>query len=121
MLCRRAFNSFFLIIGANSIRASAIFFKHVSFEISPVGKARLKIVDAESFKVVKYQGDGLNNTNFFLWVQLKDISESITGAKITLKADLNPALKMLASKPLNDFLEKLISGMESFKDWNSND
>ena len=88
-----------------------------SFEISPVGKAKLKIVNKEPFSEVKYQGDGLNNTNFYLWVQLKEVTESDTRVKITIKADLNPMLKMMASKPLNDFLEKLISGMESFEAW----
>ena len=89
------------------------------FEISPVGKARIKLVDREEFKVVKYEGDGLNNTNFFLWVQLKELAEDDTRVKITIKADLNPMLKMMAAKPIKEFLEKLISGMESFEDWDA--
>lgn len=88
-----------------------------SFEISPVGKAQLRIVDKEAYSVVKYEGQGLNNTNFFLWVQLKELSETDTRVKITIKAELNPVLKMMASKPLDDFLEKLVSGMENFSDW----
>ena len=88
-----------------------------SFEISPVGKAKLRIIESEPYTQVKYQGDGLNNTNFFLWIQLKEVSESDTMVKITIKAELNPMLKMMATKPLNDFLEKLVSGMENFKDW----
>lgn len=88
-----------------------------SFEISPVGKADLRIIENEPYKLVKFEGNGLNNTNFFLWVQLKEVNEKDTRVKITIKADINPMLKMMATKPLNDFLEKLISGMESFSDW----
>lgn len=87
------------------------------FEVSPVGKTRLKIIDSEEYKYVKFEGDGLNNTSFFLWVQLKEIDTADTRVKITIKADLNPMLKMMAAKPINDFLEKLVSGMESFDGW----
>jgi carbon monoxide dehydrogenase subunit G len=59
----------------------------------------------------------LNDTRFFLWLQLIQAGEKDTRAKLTIEADLNPMLKMMATKPINDFLEKLLSGMESFKDW----
>lgn len=90
-----------------------------SFEVSPVGKANLKIDDSDPYNSVKYGGDGLNNTQFFLWVQLKEVSENNTRVKITLKADLNPMIKMMASGPISDFLEKLVSGMERFEEWNA--
>lgn len=89
-----------------------------SFKVSPVGKANLKIVNSDPYNSVKYGGDGLNNTQFFLWVQLKEVSENDTRVKITLKADINPMIKMMASGPIKDFLEKIISGMETFDQWN---
>lgn len=89
------------------------------FEVSPLGKTRLKIIDSEEYKLVKFEGDGLNNTSFFLWVQLKEIDTLDTRVKITIKADLNPMLKMMAAKPISDFLEKLISGMESYDGWDN--
>ena len=88
-----------------------------SFKVSPVGKAHLKIIDSDPDNFVKYAGDGLNNTQFFLWVQLKEVSENDTRVKITLKADLNPMIKTVASGPIKDFLEKLVSGMETFDQW----
>ena len=36
--------------------------------------------------------------------------------KVSLEADLNPIMKMMAD-PVNKFLEKLIGEMESFRDW----
>jgi carbon monoxide dehydrogenase subunit G len=88
-----------------------------SFSVSPVGEARLRIIYSEPYSEVKYEGNGLNNTNFWLWVQLKQISEKDTRVKITIKADINPMIKMMASGPLNDFLDKLVSGMEKYSDW----
>ena len=37
--------------------------------------------------------------------------------KVTLSADLNPMMKMMASKPIGQFLEMLINEMESFRGW----
>jgi len=88
-----------------------------SFEVSPVGKAGLSIVERDPNKTVKFAGNGLNGTEFFLWLQLKQTGEKETRTRITIKADLNPALKMMATKPINDFLEKIVTGMESFKAW----
>jgi len=88
-----------------------------SFEVSPVGKAKIQIARKDPFDTVKYTGYGLNNTEFYLWIQLKEIEEKDTRVKVTIKADLNPGLKMLASKPINDFLNKLVRGMEEFDDW----
>ncbi len=90
-----------------------------SFEVPPVGKARIKIVRKDPCETVKFAGYGLNNTEFYLWVQLKEISDDDTRVKLTIKADLSPALKMMASKPIKDFLDKLVTGMENFNDWNT--
>ena len=81
------------------------------------GKSRIKIVRKDPHDTVKYAGYGLNNTEFYLWVQLKELKEEDTRVKLTIKADLNPGLKMIASKPIKEFLDKLVSGMEEFEDW----
>jgi hypothetical protein len=39
--------------------------------------------------------------------------------KVMLSADLNPVMKMMVAKPINQFLETLINEMESFRDWRS--
>jgi len=90
---------------------------HCEFEVSPVGKAKIKLIEAEPLSVVKFEGNGLNNTNFYLWVQIKELAENDSRVKITIKADLNPMLRTMASKPIKDFLEKLVSGIENFKEW----
>jgi len=88
-----------------------------SFEVSMVGKSIIKIVRKEPFSTVKYTGYGLNNTEFNFWIQLKEMNENDTRVKLTIKADLNPGLKAIASKPIKEFLNKLVGGMEEFNDW----
>lgn len=90
---------------------------HCEFEVSPVGKAKIKLLESEPYSVVKFEGDGLNNTSFFLWVQIKEVAAGDSRVKITIKADLSPMIRTMASKPILDFLEKLVVGMESFEAW----
>ena len=90
-----------------------------SFEVSPVGKAKISIVRKDPCNTVKYSGYGLNETEFYLWLQLKELEKDDTRVKLTIKADLNPGLKMIAKGPIKQFLDKLVKGMEEFKDWDN--
>lgn len=77
------------------------------FTIDPVGEVGLRIVEKEEFKTIKYTAEGKTPFNFFLWIQLKEVAEDDTRIKLTIKADMNPMIKMVASKPINKFLEVL--------------
>lgn len=88
-----------------------------SFEISPVGEATVKITERIPPTVVKFEGVALQNTKFRLWVQMKESEPSVTRFRIVLKAELNPIYKLLAGKPINDFLERLVSQIEKFDGW----
>ncbi len=77
------------------------------FKVEGIGEAGLKIVDKEPFKTVKYSTDGKVPFNFYLWVQLKQVAEKDTRIKLTIKADLNPMMKMMVSKHVKKFLNML--------------
>lgn len=77
------------------------------FKVDGIGEAGLKIIEKEPFKTVKFSTDGKVPFNFFLWVQLKEIADNDTRIKLTLKADLNPMMKMVVSKPIKKFLNML--------------
>lgn len=80
-----------------------------SFEVSPVGKIEFRIVDREPNKTIKFETTN-SPVPLNLWIQLKQVEEKSTKMKMTLRADLNPFLKPMVSKPLQDALEK-ISGI----------
>jgi carbon monoxide dehydrogenase subunit G len=42
-----------------------------------------------------------------MWIQLKQVAENDTRMKLTLRADLSPFIKPMASKPLQDVLDKI--------------
>ena len=77
------------------------------FKVDGIGDAGLKIVDREPSNTVKYSTDGKVPFNFYLWVQLKQVTESDTRIKLTIKADLNPMMKMMVSKHVTKFLNML--------------
>ncbi len=85
---------------------------HCKFNVSGIGAVSLRIIEKEPFKMIKVTGDGMANQQFFLWIQLKQNAENDTRIKLTIKADLNPMLRMMATKPLQNFLDKLVDAME---------
>ncbi|MCA1757526.1 MAG: hypothetical protein LC649_08725 [Bacteroidales bacterium] len=90
-----------------------------SFVVSPVGKAEMVLAERDENRMVRYDGTGLNGTGFSLWIQLKDGGDRETHFRVTLRAGLNPVIASMAKKPLNDFLEKIVSGIESWSDWDT--
>ncbi|MCG8581962.1 MAG: SRPBCC family protein [Bacteroidales bacterium] len=101
------FDHFGEVIPKDKINNWQSFGDSCRFNIDPVGEVGLRIVEKESPKVIKYTAEGKTPFNFFLWIQLKEMAEDDTRVKLTIKADMNPMIKMMASKPIKKFLEVL--------------
>jgi carbon monoxide dehydrogenase subunit G len=87
-----------------------------SFNVKGVGQFGMKIVEKEPFKLVKVSNSPKVPFDFFLWIQLKDVAENDTRIKITIKAHLNPMLKMVAQKPLQQMVDTIVDQLGySFK------
>lgn len=83
------------------------------FKVNGVGEVGLRIIEKEEFKTIKYSADGKTPFNFFLWIQLKDKAANDCRVKLTIKADLNPMIKMVVSTPIAKFLEVLTGAIAS--------
>ena len=59
----------------------------------------------------------LNKNDFLLSLLIDEKGDNLAEVQISLKADLNPMLKMMASKPIEQFLEMMIVQMENFREW----
>ena len=77
-----------------------------SMEVSPMGKVHFQIVDREPHKTIKF---ATTNSPFplFLWIQLKQTAENVTKMKMTVRAELNPLLKTMVAKPIQEGINKL--------------
>lgn len=77
-----------------------------SFAVDPVGKITFQIVEREPNKTIKFATTN-SPVPLFLWIQLKQIAEMDTRMKITVRADLNPFLKPMVSKPLQEAVDRI--------------
>ena len=89
------------------------------FQVPPIGYATVKISEKIPFSSVIYSGDALQKNDFTLIVHISENEKDLADVRLSLAADLNPFLKMMASGPIEKFLEMLISEMEKFEMWNS--
>ncbi len=88
-----------------------------SFSVSMIGTISVRILKKEPFNKVIFDGDALKKNDFTLILHISERPHHNAEVKVLLEAELNPVLKMMANKPINQFLEMLISEMENFKDW----
>ena len=109
------FNNFRQFIPADKVQEFESTEDSCKFSIAGVGKVGLQIIEREPFKTVKITGDGMANQKFVFWIQLVKKEDFDTRIKLTIKADLNPMLKMMAEKPLQNFLDKLVDAMEKMR------
>lgn len=106
------FNNFKNFIPSDKIDKFESSEDHCRFSVPGIGEIGLKIIDKEPFKTIKVTGDGMANQKFTLWIQLKQISENDTKIKLTMKVDINPMIKMMIAKPIQEFLNKLVDAIE---------
>lgn len=78
----------------------------MSVEVAPVGKITLKIVEKEPCKCIKF-GTSDSPLPFNLWIQILSVGEGESKMKLTIGIDLNPFMKAMVQKPLQEGLEKM--------------
>lgn len=77
-----------------------------SFTVDPVGSVMFQIIERDPNKTIKFSTTN-SPVPLLMWIQLKQVSENDTKMKMTVRADLNPFLKPMVSKPLQDAVDKI--------------
>jgi|SRR5450759_1888201 len=90
-----------------------------SFSVSILGTVTVRLSGKERFTKVVFSGDALKKNDFLLTLNITDNVGDHAEVRILLNAELNPMMKMMAGKPIKQFLERLINEMEGFRDWES--
>ena len=88
-----------------------------SFSVSMLGSVSIRIAQKEEYCKVIFKGDALKKNDFELVLHILDNINKLADVMVVLNADLNPMLKMMAAKPIAQFLEMLIKEMENFTGW----
>jgi carbon monoxide dehydrogenase subunit G len=82
----------------------------VSLNVPPVGELKLRICEREEPKCVKFE-TVQSPVPFNLWIQVLPVDENSSKMKVTVKAELNPFIKAMVEKPLQDGVEKIADAL----------
>lgn len=82
----------------------------VQVSVAPVGTIKLRIIEREENKCVKFETEQ-SPLPFNLWIQVLPVSETESKMKITVKADIPFMLKGMVSGPLQDVVEKIADAL----------
>ena len=82
----------------------------VQVSVSPVGTIKLRIIEREENKCVKFETEQ-SPLPFNLWIQVLPVSETESKMKVTVKADIPFMLKGMVAGPLQDGVEKIADAL----------
>lgn len=84
----------------------------LSVSVAPVGSIRLRIVDREEPKCIKFETEQ-SPLPFNFWIQLLPVTATSCKMKLTIKAELNPFIKGLVKKPLEEGIERMADVLQA--------
>ena len=82
----------------------------VEVSVAPVGTIKLRIIEREENKCVKFEAEQ-SPLPFNLWIQTLPVSASESKMKVTVKADIPFMLKGMVSGPLQVGVEKIADAL----------
>ena len=82
----------------------------VSLNVAPVGELKLRIREREERKCVTFE-TVQSPVPFTVWVQVLPVDNNNSKMKVTVKAELNPFIKSMVEKPLQEGVEKIADAL----------
>ena len=86
----------------------------VTLNVQPVGELKLRICEREEPKCVKFE-TVQSPVPFNVWIQVLPVDEQNSKMKVTVKAELNPFIKSMVEKPLQEAVEKIADALALVK------
>lgn len=88
-----------------------------SFSAPMLGTVSFRLTEKVKNSRVVFEGDAMKKNDFTIVLSISETGKETSDVIVSLDADLNPLMKMMAVNPINQFLELLVKEMESFKGW----
>lgn len=82
----------------------------VSLNVPPVGELKLRIIERDEPKCVKFE-TAQSPVPFNVWIQVLPVTETSSKMKVTVKAELNPFIKGVVAGPMQDGVEKIADAL----------
>jgi carbon monoxide dehydrogenase subunit G len=84
------------------------------FKVAGIGQTGVRIIEKEPNSMIKLASLEESIFQFNFWAQLKASEENLTHLRLTLEVEMNKMLEMMARKPLQDFLDKLVEQLARY-------
>lgn len=86
----------------------------ISINVAPVGQIKLRVMEREAPTCIKFETEQAPMP-FNFWIQLLPVTDVSCKMKLTIKADLNPFIKGMVKKPLQEGIEKIADVLQNIK------
>lgn len=88
-----------------------------TLSIDPLGSIKIHLIERIPYSEVAYRAELLDIQNLRLILGINGEDPEKTKVVITVNAEMNPFMKMMAEKHIVRFLDALIVEMENFRGW----
>lgn len=78
----------------------------LTLSVAPVGDLELRVIEREPHKCIKFE-TVKSPLPFNLWIQIVPTTDEECKLKLTIGLDVNPFMKGMVQKPLQEGLEKM--------------
>ena len=72
------------------------------------------IIEREEPKTIKFETEQ-SPVPFTFWIQLLPVTDTTCKMKLTIKAELNPFIKGMVQKPLQEGIEKIADALQAIR------
>lgn len=86
----------------------------ITVDAPGVGEIRMVVVERTPSTCIKFVSDK-SPMPFNLWIQMLPVTEVESKVKVTIGIELNPFLKAMVQKPLNEAVERLANALTLIK------
>lgn len=87
-----------------------------SFNVDPLGRTGLMIIEKEPHKLIKMASDPeFSSYQFNIWIQLKRVADNDTRIKVTIEPLVNKMLLPMLKLPLQKLANGIISKVEAYE------
>jgi hypothetical protein len=88
-----------------------------SFHVDMLGMVKINISEMVCPGKIVYSGIVPQVKDISMTIEFKDETAGHSEAKLNIRAEINPFLRMMATEPIKKVLGTIIDEMERFRDW----
>lgn len=109
------FHNFKELLPADKVSGWEASEEKCSFQVDPLGRTGLMIIEKKPFSLVKMSSDPeFSSYQFNIWIQLKKVAPDDTRIKITIEPLVNKMLLPMIKLPLKKLADGIINKIESY-------